>query len=134
MKYEIEIPTIEALETLTAIAHRKAQAWMLEKVSCEVENLAAVGEETYILEPSDCPYKVDQFDINEVQNTLREMGYMTTHHPRKGELIVEWSESARYNLNKMKESGVCWTFITRAQHKKNEEEFFQKYGWVPGRK
>jgi hypothetical protein len=134
MKYTIEIPTIEALETLTATAHHKAQAWMLEKISAEVENEATIGNEEYTLELGDCPYKADQFDVNEVQNALREMGYMTTYRPRKNELTVEWSEPARYELQNMKDNNVCWTLITREQHKKNEEEFFQKYGWTPGRK
>lgn len=134
MKYVIEIPTIEALASLTATAHRKAQAWMLDKVSCEVETLAAIGEEDFTLEIGDCPYKVDQFDVAEVANTLREMGYMTTYHPRKSKMLVEWSESACYALQKMKNDGTAWRFVTRAEWQKSQEEFCQKYGWVPGRK
>lgn len=133
MKYTIEIPTIEALETLTAVAHRKAQAWMLDKVSNEVESEAEIGGEEYTLELSDCPYKADTFDVNEVQNTLRKMGFMTTYYPRKAELLVEWNPRAQMELQRMKNSDTRWLFTTRAEHKEHEQQMFQSSGFISGR-
>jgi hypothetical protein len=122
MKYVIEIPTIEALETLTATAHRKGQKWMLDNIAAEMENRAALGFEDYTQEVSGCPYAIDQGDVNEVQNTLREMGYNTSYYPRKAQLVVEWSVKARKDLQTLKDNNCAWRFPTRAERAKREAE------------
>lgn len=119
MKYVIEVPTIETLETLTATAHRKGQAWILENVCAEMENAANLGEESYTLDLDNCPFKIDDFDVNEVQNTLREMNYFTNHAPRKRTLMVSWSFADKKNLQTLKDNNVCWRFKTR---KESQEE------------
>lgn len=113
MKYTIEIPTIETLDTLTATAHRKGQKWMLDNIAAEMENRASVGFESYTLIISACPYVTDYFDANEVQNILREMGYQTTFHSRKWELVIEWSTRARHELQALKDNGCAWRLPTR---------------------
>ena len=122
MKYVIEIPTIETLETLTATAHRKGQKWMLDSIAAEMENRAALGFEDYTQEVSGCPYAIDQGDVNEVQNTLREMGYNTSYYPRKNQLVVEWSAKARRDLQTLKDNNCAWRFPTRAERAKREAE------------
>ena len=122
MKYVIEIPTIEALETLTATAHRKGQKWMLDSIAAEMENRAVLGFEDYTQEVSGCPYAIDQGDVNEVQNTLREMGYNTSYYPRKAQLVVEWSAKARKDLQTLKDNNCAWRFPTRAERAKREVE------------
>ena len=122
MKYVIEIPTIEALETLTATAHRKGQKWMLDGISAEMENRATIGFEDYTQELSDCPYVIDQGDVNEVQNTLREMGYQTSYYPRKNQLVVDWSAKARHELQTLKNNGGEWRLLTRADLSKRQSE------------
>jgi hypothetical protein len=122
MKYVIEIPTVEALETLTAAAHRRGQKWMLDSIAAKMENRAALGFEDYTQEVSGCPYAIDQGDVNEVQNTLREMGYNTSYYPRKAQLVVEWSVKARKDLQTLKDNNCAWRFPTRAERAKREAE------------
>ena len=122
MKYTIDIPTVEALEVLTAIAHRKAQKWMLDNISAEMENRAVLGFEDYTLIMSACPYAIDYCDVNEVQNILREMGYQTTFHSRKCELVVDWSAKARHELQTLKNNGGEWRLLTRADLSKRQSE------------
>lgn len=122
MKYTIEIPTLETLDTLTATAHRKAQAWMLEIISNKMEHCASYGEESYTLGLEVCPYNVNQADVNEVQNTLREMGYMTTHYPRRQELFVDWSMKGRKELAELKKNNACWKFPTKKEMEQRRAE------------
>ena len=122
MKYVIEIPTIETLETLTATAHRKGQKWMLDNIAAEMENRAVIGFEDYTQELNGCLYAIDQGDVNEVQNTLREMGYNTSYYPRKNQLVVEWSTKARRDLQTLKDNNCAWRFPTRAERAKREAE------------
>ena len=128
MKYVIEIPTVEALETLTATAHRRGQKWMLDSIAAEMENRAALGFEDYTQEVSGCPYAIDQGDMNEVQNTLREMGYNTSYYPRKAQLVVEWSVKARKDLQTLKDNDCAWRFPTRAERAKREVELNEILG------
>lgn len=122
MKYTIEIPTVDTLETLVATAHRKGQKWLLENIAAEMENQANLGFYSYTQELSKCPYTLDQGDVNEVQNTLREMGYLTTHYPRRGELIVDWSPKARKDLQALKDNHCAWRFPTKADMEKRAAE------------
>lgn len=122
MKYVIEIPTVEALETLTTAAHRQGQKWMLDSIAAEMENRAAIGFTDYTQELSGCPYAINQNDVNEVQNTLREMGYNTSYYPRKGQLIVDWSFKARKDLQDLKDNNFAWRFPTLADRAKREAE------------
>ena len=122
MTYVIEIPTVEALETLTAAAHRQGQKWMLDSIAAEMENRAALGFADYTQELSGCPYAIDQGDVNEVQNTLREMGYNTSYYPRKAQLVIEWSFKARKDLQTLKDNNCAWRFPTRADRAKREAE------------
>lgn len=128
MKYVIEIPTVEALETLTAAAHRRGQKWMLDSIAAEMENRAALGFEDYTQEVSGCPYAINQGDVNEVQNTLREMGYNTSYYPRKAQLVVEWSIEARKDLQTLKDNNCAWRFPTRAERAKREAELNEILG------
>lgn len=128
MKYVIEIPTVEALETLTAAAHRRGQQWMLDSIAAEMENRAALGFEDYTQEVSGCPYAIDQGDVNEIQNTLREMGYNTSYYPRKAQLVVEWSVKARKDLQTLKDNNCAWRFPTRAERAKREVELNEILG------
>ena len=128
MKYVIEIPTVEALETLTAAAHRRGQKWMLDSISAEMENRAALGFEDCTQEVSGCPYAIDQGDVNEIQNTLREMGYNTSYYPRKAQLVVEWSIEARKDLQTLKDNNCAWRFPTRAERAKREAELNEILG------
>ena len=128
MKYVIEIPTVEALETLTAAAHLRGQKWMLDSIAAEMKNRAALGFEDYTQEVSGCPYAIDQGDVNEVQNTLREMGYNTSYYPRKTQLVVEWSVKARKDLQTLKDNNCAWRFPTRAERAKREAELNEILG------
>lgn len=128
MKYVIEIPTVEALETLAAAAHRRGQQWMLDSIAAEMENRAALGFEDYTQEVSGCPYAIDQGDVNEIQNTLREMGYNTSYYPRKAQLVVEWSVKARKDLQTLKDNNCAWRFPTRAERAKREVELNEILG------
>ena len=122
MKYTIEIPTIETLETLTATAHRKGQKWMLDNIAAEMENRATAGFNNYTQDLSECSFVLDQSDVNEVQNTLREMGYLTTYYPRKAELVVDWSAKGRRELQLLKDNNCAWRFPTRADFDKQMAE------------
>lgn len=122
MKYIIEIPTVDALETLVATAHRKGQKWLLENIAAEMENRANLGYQSHTQELDQCPYTLDQGDVNEVQNTLREMGYLTTLYPRRGELVVDWSPKARKELQALKDSHCAWRFPSKAEVEKQVAE------------
>ena len=113
MKYIIEIPTIEALNTLTATAHRKAEKWILDSISAEMENRASIGFEDYTQDLGDCPYVIDQGDVNEAQNTLREMGYQTYYRPRNNQLVVDWSAKGRREIQTLKDNHCAWRLPTR---------------------
>ena len=122
MKYTIEIPTIEALETLTVTAHRKGQHWILNNISSEMENRATLGFENYTQNLEKCPYVIDQCDVNEIQNTLREMGFQTYHYPRKEQLVVDWSIKARKELQANKDNNCAWRFPTREESMQRQKE------------
>ena len=129
MKYTIEIPTINSLETLTATAQLEAQKWMLDEVSAKMKETAKKGEREYNLDLSECECKLDHGTINEVQNTLREMGYMTTYYPRKEVLNVDWSPRAQSELQLLKDNKVNWRFPTRkeiAEARKRVEDILHK--------
>ena len=128
MKYVIEIPTVEALETLTVAAHRRGQKLMLDSIAAGMENRAALGFEDYTQEVSGGPYAIDQGDVNEVQNTLREMGYNTSYYPRKAQLVVEWSVKSRKDLQTLKDNNCAWRFPTRAERAKREAELNEILG------
>lgn len=108
MKYTIEIPTIESIETLTATAHKEAQKWLLEKISSAMIEKAKLGHTDLEFDLSDCPYAYNQLDLNKTENTLREIGYMTDPHPRKQILIVDWSARGKAQIQILKDSGVNW--------------------------
>lgn len=115
MKYVIEIPTVEALETLTAVAHRKAEEWVLTQATQGMEAKAKIGDTSFTVELSDCPYRIDRADLNEVQNTLREMGYNTSYYPRREELVVDWSTKGRRELQALKDNNGAWRLPSRKE-------------------
>ena len=115
MKYTIEIPTIETLETLNALASHKVEAWLLEEVTKEMTTRAEYGYTDLTLDLEHCPYVLSTEAMYGAQNTLREMGYMTTYRPRCKEFIVEWSITARSNLQQLKDNNVAWKFPTREE-------------------
>lgn len=129
-KITIAIPTVETIETVLAGARKNAQAWMLETISEQMMELASLGKTKLTLDYSKSKFSFTHFDLSEVQNELREIGYMTTVYPRKEEIVVDWSESSRRELKRMKETNAQWKFQTEAEWKKEFNALRTKYSEI----
>ena len=113
-KITVEIPTIENLTTRSIVAHKKALAEIMQAIADEMIEAAELNNtscEIDIEEVTDV--KIDGLDMAEIQNELRDIGYMTNYMPRKMLFTVEWDEMSRRRLQDMKNSGVKWKVTTR---------------------
>ena len=116
MTYTINIPTLENLEARQAKARNVNQALLMETVSRGMEASADHCINYFKLELNNLDFVADTWIINEVQNVLREMGYLTEYQPRKALLFVYWDDKSQRVLAQMKAAPCQWKLPTYEQH------------------
>jgi len=113
-KIIVEMPTIENLTTRSIAARKKALAEIMQDIADEMIEAAETNNTSCEINIEDVTdVHVDGLDMAEIQNELRDMGYMTNYMPRKMLFTVEWDEMSRRRLQAMKDSGIKWKVTTR---------------------
>ena len=108
MAYSTYIPTLEEIRSIKAATKERIRRDVLVHIGNLMEIRANQNLSLCIVDLKKWTEGLELSDINFVQNTLRDLGYMTKWDEPK--LIISWSDEEVAALQEMKDNNINWKF------------------------